>query len=31
MFDSAEGQLDCLLGWDGRFLSRVGTGRRARG
>jgi hypothetical protein len=31
MFDSAEVQLEYLLGWVGRFLSRVGTGRRARG
>ncbi len=31
MFDSAEVQLECLLGWPGRFLSRVGTGRRSRG
>jgi hypothetical protein len=31
MFDSAEVQLEYLLGWAGRFLSRVGTGRRARG
>jgi hypothetical protein len=31
MFDSAEVQLECLLGWAGRFFSRVGTGRRARG
>jgi hypothetical protein len=23
--------LEYLLGWAGRFLSRVGTGRRARG
>ena len=31
MSGSAEVQLECLPGWDGRFLSRVGTGRRARG
>jgi hypothetical protein len=31
MFDSAEVQLEYLLGWAGRFLSRVDTGRRARG
>jgi hypothetical protein len=30
-FDSAEMQLECLLGWAGRFFSRVGAGRRARG
>ena len=31
MFDSAGVQLECLPGWAGWFLSRVGTGRRARG
>jgi hypothetical protein len=31
MFDSAGVQLECLLGWAGRFFSRVGTGRCARG
>ncbi len=31
MSDSAEVQLEYLPGWAGRFLSRVGTGRRARG
>ena len=31
MSASAGVQLECLLGWAGRFLSCVGTGRRARG
>ncbi len=31
MFDSAGVQLEYLFGWAGRFLSRVGAGRRARG
>jgi hypothetical protein len=31
MFDSAEVQLECLLGWAGRFFSRVGTGAALAG
>jgi hypothetical protein len=31
MFDSAGVQLECLPGWAGRFFSRAGAGRRARG
>jgi hypothetical protein len=31
MSGSAEVQVECLPGWAGRFLSRAGAGRRARG